>query len=231
MDAFQGFPAETFEWFAGLERDNSRAYFTATRERYEHDVRGALEALLDELAAELGGSARVFRQQRDLRFTPDKTPYKSRTYGSLTGSDQLSAGLYAELSSHGLYAGSGYHRLARDQLARYRAAVDDDATGRALADAVAAARESGLAVVGAGLRGVPRGFARDHPRIELLRHTALIAGLRVPGRGGIARARALGHVATTWQAARPLAMWLDANVGPSSDPDARRKPSGVKPAR
>jgi uncharacterized protein (TIGR02453 family) len=226
-ESFQGFPAETFAWFEGLERDNSKAYFTATRERYEHDVRGALEALLDELGARLGGASRVFRQQRDLRFTPDKTPYKSRTYGVLAGSDQARAGLYAELSSQGLYAGSGYHRLARDQLARFRAAVADDATGSALAAAVADARAGGLDVVGSSLTGTPRGVARDHPRIVLLRHTALIAGRRIPGRRGIARADALAHVAGTWQAARPLTTWLDEHVGPSSEPEPRRRPGGA----
>jgi uncharacterized protein (DUF2461 family) len=78
MDAdFRGFGPEVFEWFAGLQRDNSKAYFTATREQYEEAVRGGLEAMLDELAADFGGETRVFRQQRDLRFTPDKTPYRS----------------------------------------------------------------------------------------------------------------------------------------------------------
>jgi uncharacterized protein (TIGR02453 family) len=222
--AFEGFPAETFAWFDGLERDNSRTYFAATRERYEHDVRGALEALLDELAAELGGSARIFRQQRDLRFTTDKTPYKSRTYGVLTGAEGSSAPLYAELSSHGLYAGSGAWRMARDQLARYRAAVADDETGGALATAVAEARAAGLDVVGAGLTGAPRGYSREHPRIELLRHTALIAGRRMAGGRGITRADALAHVSGTWRAVQPLTAWLAAHVGPTSEPDARRRP-------
>ena len=120
---FQGFGPQVFEWFAGLERDNSKAYFTATRELYEHDVRGGLEAMLDELAINFGGEARVFRQQRDLRFTPDKTPYKTRTYGVIRGTSVPGAGLYAQLSASGLYAGTGYYQLARDQLDRYRAAV------------------------------------------------------------------------------------------------------------
>jgi uncharacterized protein (TIGR02453 family) len=225
--AFDGFPAETFAWFDGLARDNSRTYFAATRERYEHDVRGALEALLDELAAELGGSARIFRQQRDLRFTTDKTPYKSRTYGVVVGANAASAPLYAELSSHGLYAGSGAYRLARDQLARYRASVADDATGRTLAAAVDEARAAGLDVVGAALTGAPRGYSREHPRIELLRHTALIAGRRMAGGLGIGRADALAHVSGTWRAVQPLTDWLAAHVGPTGEPDARRRPRGA----
>src|SRR4051794_35483201 len=75
---FEGFPAAAFAWFEGLERDNSKAYFTATRDEFQHTVRDALEAMLDELGATFGGEAMVFRQHRDLRFTPDRTPYKTR---------------------------------------------------------------------------------------------------------------------------------------------------------
>jgi uncharacterized protein (DUF2461 family) len=124
--AFQGFAPHVFEWFAGLERDNSKAYFTATRDRYESEVRGGLKAMLDELGEAFGGEVRMFRQQRDLRFAPDKSsPYKTRTYGLLHGVRGATAGLYAQLSSSGLYAGTGYHQLARDQLERFRDAVTD----------------------------------------------------------------------------------------------------------
>jgi uncharacterized protein (TIGR02453 family) len=218
MDAFHGFGPEVFDWFAGLERDNSRSYFAATRERYENDVRGGLEALLDELSAELGGEVKVFRQQRDLRFTPDKSPYKMRTYGVIFGAPAARAGLYAELSARGLYAGTGYHQLARDQLERFRSAVADDASGAALVEATAAAEAAGLELAGEALSTAPRGYPRDHPRIALLRRKALIAGRRLAGKGGIAREAALEHLAGTWRAATPVNAWLDANVGPSELP-------------
>jgi uncharacterized protein (TIGR02453 family) len=216
--AFRGFATEAFAWFAGLEADNSRAYFTATRERYERDVRGALFALLDELGAELGGSARVFRQQRDLRFTPDKTPYKTRTYGVLVDVPATAAAFYAELSSSGLYAGTGYYGMARDQLERYRAAVASDEAGPELERAAEAARAAGLELAGRTLRTAPRGFARDHPRIELLRHTSLFAGRRVAGERGIRRAEALEHVGGAWRAAAAMNDWLDRHVGASELP-------------
>jgi uncharacterized protein (TIGR02453 family) len=217
MDAaFHGFGADVFEWFVGLERDNSRAYFAARRERYETEVRGGLQAMLNELSEELGGEVRVFRQQRDLRFTPDKSPYKTRTYGLLYGVPGVASGLYAELSARGLYAGTGYHQLARDQLARFRDAVIDDASGPALAQAASAAQDAGLELAGESLRTAPRGYPREHPRIELLRRKALIAGRRLPGAGGIDRDAALRHVAGTWRAAEPLNAWLDEHVGPSA---------------
>ena len=81
MDAFAGFPPEAFAWFTGLEADNSKRWFDAHRETYDTAVRGQFEAMMDDLADDLGGEVKVFRQNRDLRFSADKSPYKTRTYG------------------------------------------------------------------------------------------------------------------------------------------------------
>ena len=214
-----GFSRRTFGWFSGLERENTREYFTATRDVYDDEVRGPLEDLLEAARGELGGTWKVFRQQRDLRFTPDKRPYKDRTYGVLGTPVR---GYYAELSARGLYAGTGYHQLDRDQLARYRAAVDDDATGPALEAAAAAVEAAGLELAGAGLRTAPRGYPREHPRIALLRRKALFAGRRNPGGDGIAFDAALGFLLSTWRAAEPLNGWLEEHVGPSTAARQRR---------
>lgn len=214
--SFGGFAAPVFQWFRGLEQDNSKAYFTATRDFYESDVRGQLEAMLVELGGEFGGELKVFRQHRDLRFSADKSPYKTRTYGVLFGGPRAGAGFYAELSARGLYSATGYYQLARDQLERYRAAVADDRTGPALAEASLSSEDAGLELAGASLVSAPRGYPRDHPRIELLRRKGLIAGRSREGSGGIERADALDHVAGSWRAAAPLNAWLDEHVGPSA---------------
>ena len=218
MDAaFHGFGPEVFAWFAGLERDNSKAYFTATRDRYETDVRGGLQAMLEELSQTFGGEVKVFRQQRNLRFAPaGSPPYKTRTYGLLYDVPGPASALYAQLTAQGLYAGTGCHQLARDQLERFRAAVVAGRTGPPLANLVAAVRAEGLEVVGESLRTAPRGYPREHPRGELLRHKALVAGRSLPGTAGIGRDEALDHVAATWRAAEPLNDWLDEHVGPST---------------
>ena len=207
---FSGFDPAVFEWFAGLERDNSRDYFSANRDLYEREVRGGMEALFDALSAEFDGEIKVFRQHRDLRFTPDKRPYKDRTYGVL-------GRYYAALSSRGLYAGTGYYRVARDQLERYRAAVASDDSGPRLEAALATA---GLEVAGATLKTAPRGYPKDHPRIEQLRRKQLIVGGALPGDGGLSRDAALDHVAGVWRAAGPVIDWLDEHVGASTLPPA-----------
>ena len=213
--AFSGFTAWAFEWFAGLERDNSREYFNSTRERYLVEVRHALTSMLEALSGTFGGTVRVFRQQNDMRFAPS-LPYKTRTYGAIDFVSPERARLYADVSVRGLYAGTGYHRLAADQLARYRAAVVDDHLGARLAEAVALAQDAGLELIGDSLASAPRGFPRDHPRDELLRSRSLLVGRLKTGEFGISRDEALEHVAGTWRAAAALTGWLDAHVGAST---------------
>jgi len=220
---FTGFPDDTFAFFDGLERDNSKAYFTDHRPLYDAHVRGALELMLGELAAELGGEVKMFRQNRDVRFSNDKSPYKTTTYGVIGKRPKGLPPLYAQLSSWGLFAGSGYYRLAADQLERYRKAIADEKTGRAAQQAVDAVQAAGVEVFGESLKTAPRGFARDHPRARLLRHKALFGGKRMePTDNGITRAKALRHVRTTWDACAPINAWLDKHVGPSRLPEEPR---------
>ena len=223
LPVFQGFGPEVFDWFAGLERDNTRPYFTATRDLYEHAVRGGLESLLDELAMEFGGEARVFRQQRDLRFTPDKTPYKTRTYGVIHGT--IGPGRTASTRSSRSTASTPAPATGGSPATSWIASAprSDDAAGAELEAVTAGVQDAGLELSGDSLKTAPRGYPRDHPRIELLRRKSLIAGRALTGEGGIDRDAALDHVGGAWRAAEPLNAWLDAHVGPSTLP---REPRG-----
>jgi len=209
---FEGFGAGAVAWFEGLERDNSREYFKATRAAYDEQVRGPFELMLAELGGEFGGDVHVFRQHRDTRFSADKSPYKTRTYGLLHTPGEGNA-LYAEVSARGLYAAAGYWRMAGDQLERCRTAVLDDDSGDALQAAIDAVEGAGLELAPPALRTAPRGMPRDHPRVALLRYKDLIAGRRLAPGPALATHRALDHVSATWRAAGPLTAWLDAHVG------------------
>jgi uncharacterized protein (TIGR02453 family) len=220
---FDGFPPAAFRWFAGLEAENSRAYFAAHRETYDRAVRGALEAMLEELSEELGGRLKLFRQHRDVRFSADKSPYKTTTYGLIVERPDRLPSLYAQLSAAGLYAGAGYHMMAPDQLGRFREAIVADPAGAELERLIAVAQAAGIETFGESLKTAPRGYPRDHPRVDLLRHKALGAGRRLAvGRGqgdagGIGREAALEHARTTWAACAPLCAWLEERVGPSRE--------------
>src|SRR5258708_1936369 len=107
MTKFEGFGPKVQRWFKGLEADNTKEYFTASRDFFEESIRGQMEALLTELSEKFGGDVKIFRQNRDIRFSPDKSPYKTNTYGVIYGSGNAAEGLYASISANGLVAGSG----------------------------------------------------------------------------------------------------------------------------
>jgi uncharacterized protein (TIGR02453 family) len=223
MTRFEGFGPEVHKWFKGLEADNSREYFAANRDFFEHSIRDQLEALLTELSGRFGGDVKVFRQHRDIRFSADKSPYKTNTYGILYGAQIAPEGLYASISANGLVAGSGYHIMARDQLERYRDAVVDQREGPQLGKAVAKAEKAGLELWGDTLATAPRGYPSDHERIELLRRKSLALGATLKSERGISRTDGLQFVSKTWRAAAPVTGWLDRHVGASTMPRDRRR--------
>jgi uncharacterized protein (TIGR02453 family) len=164
--AFGGWPAEALAFYAGLEDDNSREYWTSRKAVYQQMVLRPMEELLDELTPEFG-EPKIFRPYRDIRFSHDKTPYKTHI-GATLGSS-----CYVQLSADGLSAGAGRWHLEPDELIRYRAGVAGP-DGAELAAIVGQLAERGVEVHGHGtLKSAPRGYSAGHPRIDLLRHKGL----------------------------------------------------------
>ena len=210
---FRGWPAEALEFYEGLEADNTRAYWQDHKKEYEELVRRPMTELLGELAGEFGEGA-IFRPYRDVRFSRDKSPYKTAIGAT------MARGGYVQFSARGLAAGSGYYVMMPDQLDRYRRAIDDDKTGADLEGLVTALRKAGIDVTAReSLKTAPKGYAKDHPRIELLRHKGLIAWKEWPVAAWMGTAKAKQRVVDFLHAARPLHDWLDTNVGPSANPE------------
>lgn len=210
---FSGWPKEAIDFYDGLEEDNSKAYWQAHKSTYDHAVKGPMEALLAELADEFG-PGKIFRPNRDVRFSADKSPYKT-AIGATVGT----AG-YVQLSAAGLAAGSGMYMMASDQLERYRQAVDVDATGGELVELVNAARKARIEITAYDvLKTAPRGYPKDHLRVELLRQKGLIAWKEWPAGAWLATRRARTRVVDLLRASRPINDWLDRCVGPSVMPE------------
>lgn len=206
--AFRGWPAEALEFFEGLEADNSKAYWQDHRATYDADVRGPMDELLAELAPEFG-AGKVFRPYRDVRFSADKSPYKTHIGAT------LEKGGYVQLSAAGLGAGLGYWHMTADQLDRFRRAVVSDLTGEPLAAVADSIRGKGIDVTSiASLKTAPRGFPKDHPRVDLLRHKGLAAYRSWPVAPWLGTGAAKNRVVEFLRTARPLVDWLDEHVGP-----------------
>jgi uncharacterized protein (TIGR02453 family) len=208
---FTGIPLAALDFYEGLEDDNSRSYWTAHAADYERHVRGPLTALGDTLADELG-ELRLFRPYRDVRFSRDKSPYKT-AQGAW-----FERGGYVQVGAAGLAVGVGYYRMEPDQVSRYRAAVDEARTGEELSGVVAAVRASGHQVAGDQLRTRPRGVDADHPRLDLLRFRTLYSWHDFGAPEWLPTPAAAAHVRTALREMAPLRDWLDRHVGPSDQP-------------
>jgi uncharacterized protein (TIGR02453 family) len=214
--AFRGWQAEALEFFEGLEADNSKTYWQRNKGVYEEIVRAPMEELVAELEPEWG-EARIFRPYRDIRFSADKSPYKTNI-AAMVGDG------YVQLTADGLGAGSGMWEMAPDQLERYREAVDDDRRGKRLSRIVTTAKDAGLEVTGHGvLKTAPKGYSRDHPRIELLRYKGLIAWREWRPAQWLGTKRAKDRVVEFFRLSEPLNKWLRANVGPSTIPPEKSR--------
>jgi uncharacterized protein (TIGR02453 family) len=212
---FRGWPVEALEFFEGLEADNSKSYWQRNRETYDRLVRAPMEELLEDLAADWG-EGRIFRPYRDIRFSSDKTPYKTHI-GAMVGDG------YVQLGADGLAAGSGMWEMAPDQLERYRAAVSEDRTGRRLADLVSKVTAAGPEITGHGvLKTAPKGYPKDHPRIELLRYKGIVAWREWPVAAWLGTRRAEDRVVEFLRTSKPLNEWLRRHVGASRMPERRR---------
>ncbi|MGI8808982.1 MAG: DUF2461 domain-containing protein [Acidimicrobiales bacterium] len=215
MARFTGWPPAALDFYRDLETENNRAFWTAHKDVYERDVKAPFLALSEVVAQEFG-SLRVFRPNRDVRFSKDKAPYKTRCYAATEGDGGQA--YYVEISTRGLVVASGYWMMANDQLSRYRQAVDDERAGTDLERMVADLRSQALAIEGHGLKTAPRGYPRDHPRIELLRHKSVAAMRTFPPAGWLATPAAADRIVEVWRAAGPLNAWLARHVGPSTEP-------------
>jgi uncharacterized protein (TIGR02453 family) len=213
--SFTGWPAEALEFYEGLEADNSKAYWTANRAVYDEKVLAPMNELLEELGPEFGES-RIFRPYRDVRFSKDKSPYKT-SISAVIGDG------YIQFSAQGLSAGSGMYMMAPDQLDRYRQAVAGEETGTELERVIAAVEEHEVTVHGHGvLKAAPRGYSGDHPRITLLRYKGVTAWKEWPVEPWLGTRAAKQRVAAFLAASGPLCAWLEANVGESTAEPARR---------
>lgn len=204
--AFAGWPIEAIEFYEGLEADNSKVYWQDHRAVYDRHVKAPMEELLAELADEFG-AGKIFRPYRDVRFSADKTPYKTNCAATI-GSG------YISFSADGLSVGGGLYMPDPKALARYREAVDNEKSGLELVKIVAALRKEGYDTMAHEvLKTAPKGYPKDHPRIELLRYKGIAMMKTWPVGAWLGTRKAKDRVVTTLRAGVPLNQWLLRNVG------------------
>jgi uncharacterized protein (TIGR02453 family) len=205
--SFSGWPEEALDFYDGLTADNTKTYWTEHKAVYTEKILSPMTELTEELATEFG-EPKLFRPYRDVRFSADKTPYKTHI-GAVVGGTG-----YIQLSAEGLAAGAGMWQMSPEQLSRYREAVAGDRRGSELEEIIAAIEKAGIAVHGHGvLKSAPRGYPADHPRIGLLRNKGLTAWRQWPVEPWLETASAKDRLASFFRTSVPLTSWLNTNAG------------------
>lgn len=211
--SFDGFSDEAFEFYEGLTADNSKTYWNANKHVYEQTVRAPMHALLESLAGTFDGEPHLFRPYRDVRFSKDKSPYKTHQGGFLEVASGI--GYWISLDSEGVRIGGGFHAHDKAQTTRFRAAVDDEITGAELVAITTKLQKAGYALGGDKVKTRPRGVDPNHPRLDLMRHEFLTVACDVPHEKSTSvdfGSVASGH----WKRIRPLVVWCLVNAPPSS---------------
>jgi uncharacterized protein (TIGR02453 family) len=210
--AFTGFSDEAFEFYEGLVADNSKAYWTAHKHVYEDRVRAPMQALLESLAARFDGTPAMFRPYRDVRFSADKSPYKTAQGGFLETAHGL--GYWMQLDADGIMVGGGFHAHDKAQTARFRAAIDNGISGPKLVAVVGKLVKGGYAIGGDAVRTRPRGVAADHPRLDLMRHESLTVSRRLEPAECVAPDFAT-VLTRHWKSVTPLVDWCRSYAQPT----------------
>ena len=223
MPDFEGFPKDTARFLRALTKNNDKAWFDAHRADYEAGyvepakdfvtaIGPRLQKLMPGISFQPKVNGSLFRINRDIRFSKDKTPYKNHIdlwfwHGDRRGWG--TPGFFFRMFADRLILGAGMHKFEKPQLDAFRAAVIDDRAGKALEKVAHKVRAAGAYEIGGVARKtVPRGFDADHPRAALLLHDGLHA-TRDTKPGAITESAAfldycLGH----FKATAPISKWL-----------------------
>lgn len=207
-----------------LKLHNDRAWFEANRPRYEaakQDVLGFLDGVLDELRrperlGDVRGKDCLMRIFRDVRFSKDKSPYKTNWGAHLAAKgDKVgdSGGVYLHLEVSDCFVGAGLYSPTSGQLKRLRATLAKDV--RPLEKLLAApAFRRWCTFEGESLTRVPKGFDPEHPQADWLKRKQFLAMHRFTDKQALAKDFA-AQVVTVARAMFPLARYLATTAGPA----------------
>ncbi|MCB2226825.1 MAG: DUF2461 domain-containing protein [Desulfarculaceae bacterium] len=190
QDDFVGYSKKTVKFWQDLAKHNDKAWFEKNRKIYDDHVLApnrefvtAMGSLLQGMAPQVKADPRVnksmFRINRDTRFAKDKTPYKRHMglwWWEGPGKRMECSGFYFQLEPPSVMLGVGMYCFPKEMLPAYRDAAASDKYGPALEKAMAKVAEAGYELGGPRYKRVPRGYAKDHPRAELLKYDGVWAG-------------------------------------------------------
>lgn len=223
--AFGGFSRELPRFLRLLARNNKKEWFDANRADYDDYYVEAAKAFVEAIGpglrkltpgivAEPRINGAIMRINRDVRFSKDKTPYKTALHLIFTQQGRKDLpGYYMRISQCELGLMAGMFGFAAPQLARYRNAVADPKSGKALRSCLEKSMAAApVELGGESYKRVPKGFDPEHPNADLLRHKGLYLGSDEKLPDEIFDQRAVAYCTRRFTAVKPLVQWLAKHV-------------------
>ncbi|MFN3231470.1 MAG: DUF2461 domain-containing protein [Alphaproteobacteria bacterium] len=224
--AFQHFPRELQGFFKALKKNNSKDWLDAHRADYDNllmepakDFVEAMGPPLQKIAPGIRAEPRVngsiMRMNRDTRFSKDKTPYKTAIHFIFwegAGKAKDSPGLYLKFDDKEVGMAVGMMGFDPARLDRFRKAILDDVSGKALEKAIKSAAKPPYDLRDPHYKKVPRGFDADHPRGDLLRQNSLVVGGEAPLPDALYGGDFVAHCVHEFKKLRPVQAWLSEHV-------------------
>jgi len=214
------FTRKTLAFLRALKRNNDREWFRARKVDYEQHVRAPMIALLQQLARDLPAFAPdlvsdprvcLFRIYRDTRFSSDKRPLKTNVaahFPSRRFPKGEGAGLYVEIAPQWVWIGGGIYMPSSGELNAIRAAIADDHRRFRRVITAPAFRRAVGELGGEQLTRVPRGYPKDHPAANYLRHRQFIGGREYPADFAVTP-RFYSELLTVFRGIAPLVGFLN----------------------
>jgi uncharacterized protein (TIGR02453 family) len=223
MFRFEGFADGDAKFFKTLAKKNNRAWFQAHKGEFEEGWNAPMKLLLEEVKEAIDkayarcdlGEPKVFRIFRDVRFSKDKSPYKTHIGGYIPlqrggkkGTDVPMA-LYFHVGATETFGAAGHYMMEPESLARFRAAIAHDKHGKELVRILASLAKKGFPADSHDrLKRVPKGYSPDHPRADLLKRKGLVVSFPKLPQGLLATPKLVKWLAQGCKTAAPLVEWL-----------------------
>jgi uncharacterized protein (TIGR02453 family) len=223
MTNFTGFPDADGRFFQALAKHNERAWFLAHKTEYEEGYNLPMKALLGTLRASIDkayprcdlAEPKVFRIFRDVRFSKDKSPYKTHIGGFIplarSGKKvtDLPMALYFHVGAKETFAAAGHYMMEKESLEGFRASIADPRRGKELVEILASLAKKGfVAAAHDKSKRVPKGYPADHPRAELLTYKGLTVSFPKVPKGMLTSPKLVGWLTQGCKASAPLVDWL-----------------------
>lgn len=214
---FSGFNDDIFNFLRGLEVHNSKAYWAEHQAVWQGQVRPAMQALLTDLTPYFG-NIRMYRPNRDIRFSHDKSPYKTWVGITTQGTGPGGIGLFFAIEPYGVRFSAGSSAFASDQIKEFRRALDNPVAGNEFLRIKQAIEAHGNIVMSGKnpqLQRVPKDYDADHPRAEYLKWRGAVMRKRFELEDWVYQPSLVDKVTEIWSQGLPLVEWIQTNVGPT----------------